>query len=117
MSRPTWPARIREEVNARQGGVCIAILLGERGPCRNSYRNVIAILSRDREIDHIREEPGGERRTDTAHGVAACPYHHRGGWATSHRPEIRAYLAEHHPDEWREWIARRSPDRVGSRSR
>ncbi len=53
------------------------------------------------ELDHVQDEAGtGKRRakSDPAHLVVLCAFHHRGtkagaNWATSHRPELRAYLA------------------------
>jgi len=53
-------------------------------------------------IDHVQDEAGiGKRRapSDPAHLVSLCQFHHTGSaagsnWATSHRPELRAYLRE-----------------------
>jgi hypothetical protein len=46
-------------------------------------------------LDHVRDEPmmGKRAPSDMAHLVTLCEYHHLwSGWATSHRPELRAYL-------------------------
>jgi hypothetical protein len=47
-------------------------------------------------LDHVKEQPrmGLRAPSDLGHLVALCEYHHlESGWATSHRPELRAYLA------------------------
>jgi hypothetical protein len=46
-------------------------------------------------LDHVREQPmmGKRAPSDMAHLVTLCWHHHlETGWATSHRPELRAYL-------------------------
>jgi hypothetical protein len=47
-------------------------------------------------LDHVREHAamGGRRApSDAEHLVSLCEQHHLWtGWATSHRPELRAYL-------------------------
>lgn len=50
------------------------------------------------EVDHIRPEIGSTTVNDARWMVATCPWHHQGSakgsvWATAHRDEIRAYLA------------------------
>jgi hypothetical protein len=37
---------------------------------------------------------GKRAPSDLAHLVSVCEWHHLYGWATSHRPELRAYLQE-----------------------
>ena len=47
-------------------------------------------------LDHVQEGYGrmGKRAPSTASNlVSLCWHHHLDGWATSHRPELRAYLA------------------------
>ena len=53
-------------------------------------------------LDHVQEGYGrmGKRapsRLDTL--AVVCAHHHLDGWATSHRPELRAYLALSVPPE------------------
>jgi len=46
-------------------------------------------------LDHVQDGGGrmGKRApSDMAHLVTLCEHHHLDGWATSHRPELRAYL-------------------------
>ena len=46
-------------------------------------------------LDHVKSEPrmGVRAPSDMAHLVTLCTWHHlESGWATSHRPELRAYL-------------------------
>lgn len=46
-------------------------------------------------LDHVQDGYGrmGKRApSDPAHLVTLCAHHHLDGWATSHRPELRAYL-------------------------
>lgn len=80
----------------RDGG-CVAPRLGE------SYGSCSGPLT----LDHVKDQPpvgapvvkrGPERKrryrapSDAAHLAVVCAYHHLEGWATSHRPELRAYL-------------------------
>lgn len=47
-------------------------------------------------LDHVRDQPmmGKRAPSDPQHLVVVCEAHHIWtGWATSHRPELRAYLA------------------------
>lgn len=48
-------------------------------------------------LDHVKDEPMMGRRapSDEGHLVTLCwEAHVNTGWATSHRPELRAYLAQ-----------------------
>ena len=84
-------------VLSRDGG-CVAVKLGASpAGCRSPLT-----------LDHVKDQPnvgdpivkrGKARRhsyrapSDEAHLVAMCAGHHlENGWATSHRPELRAYL-------------------------
>lgn len=52
-------------------------------------------------LDHVQDGYGrmGKRApSDAAHLVTLCAHHHLDGWATSHRPELRAYLAALPPE-------------------
>ncbi len=81
---PVTP-ELRLEVLTRDGG-CVAVRLGEppwlcAGPLT---------------LDHVKDQPrlGKRAPSDPAHLVSLCAAHHlETGWATSHRPELRAYLA------------------------
>jgi len=50
------------------------------------------------ERDHVHSHTGGTKSkrppTTMATLVILCHHHHQDGWATSHRPEIRAYIKE-----------------------
>lgn len=64
---------------------CVAVELGEwAGSCNGRLT-----------LDHVRDQPmmGKRAPSDLQHLVALCWHHHLDGWATSHRPELRAYLA------------------------
>lgn len=53
-------------------------------------------------LDHVQDGYGrmGKRApSDRAHLVTLCEHHHLDGWATSHRPELREYLASVEPTE------------------
>ena len=56
------------------------------------------------EWDHVRAGYAGKRINDEAHGVTACPWHHRGdGWrvdSKAHRQILRDYLARLYPAQW-----------------
>lgn len=66
-------------------GRCVAPRLGATDPC--SGRTT---------LDHVRDQPmmGKRAPSDERHLAAICWHHHLDGWATSHRPELRAYLVE-----------------------
>ena len=64
---------------------CVAVELGEwASTCQGRLT-----------LDHVREHPmmGKRAPSDAAHLVALCWHHHLNGWATSHRPLLREYLA------------------------
>lgn len=89
---------LRAEVLARDKG-CLANLLGATDNCRDKWGAVLPLQGRYAhsrlELDHIREQPmmGKRAPSDAEHLLTLCPWHHRdSGWATSHRPELRAYL-------------------------
>jgi hypothetical protein len=47
-------------------------------------------------LDHVKDAPrmGQRAPSDPGHLVTVCAWHHmETGWATSHRPELRKYLA------------------------
>lgn len=46
-------------------------------------------------LDHVRDGPmmGKRAPSDIEHLVTLCYHHHLDGWATSHRPALRDYLA------------------------
>ena len=76
-------SRVAAAVLARDGR-CLAPSLGATDPCAGRTT-----------LDHVKDQPRMGRRapSDPAHLVALCWHHHlESGWATSHRPELRAYL-------------------------
>ena len=82
---PVTPA-VALEVLQRDAG-CVAVKLGEH-PSRCRGRHT---------LDHVKDQPrmGKRAPSDPAHLVTLCEAHHlENGWATSHRPELRAYLRE-----------------------
>ncbi len=91
-------AQVRAEVIWRdllRAGGCVAPYLDPNaGLCRDRWGTPVrpdaaAALT----VDHIREHPGGERRSVPRWLVTVCWGHHvNGGWATAHRPELRDYL-------------------------
>jgi 5-methylcytosine-specific restriction endonuclease McrA len=105
-----WQA-LRLTVFTRDGG-CIAV----RGdvfsdpttePCRDRWGSVIQPTDWTAlEFDHVKPLGGGHKAPDDdAHGVAACPQHHRLSttWRTDsseHREAIRAYLTRLYPEVW-----------------
>lgn len=91
-SRPTFKRRtdpvtsdVALLVLQRDSG-CVAVTLGQ------DPSTCVGRL----QLDHVRDEPmmGKRAPSDPRHLVSVCAYHHLGGWATSHRPELRAYLRE-----------------------
>ena len=85
---PVTPA-LRLAVFERDQG-CVAPRVcgcaGEEDPCSGRLT-----------LDHVKDQPrmGKRAPSDMAHLVTLCAHHHlEGSWATSHRPELRRYLAE-----------------------
>lgn len=80
---------LRIRVLQRDNG-CVALRLDPgAGPCAGRLT-----------LDHVRDEAMLGRRapSDERHLVTLCELHHTGlvagsNWATSHRPELRVYLA------------------------
>ena len=79
---PVTPA-LAEYVHDRDRG-CVAPRLGATDPCQGRVT-----------LDHVKDQPriGVRAPSDSRHLVSICERHHLWtGWATSHRPELRAYL-------------------------
>jgi len=74
---------VRVAVLERDRG-CVAVTLGEDpADCRGRLT-----------LDHVKDQPrmGKRAPSDARHLATVCEFHHLDGWATSHRPELRAYL-------------------------
>ena len=87
---PVTP-ELRQAVLERDQG-CVAIRLfpfdGSERPCPHDCFGPLT-------LDHVQDGYGrmGKRApSDMAHLAVVCRHHHLDGWATSHRPELRAYL-------------------------
>lgn len=99
---PVTP-QLRAEVIARDlriAGGCVAPHLdATAGECRGQFGDYVrpyaeAALT----LDHVRDHAAMAMRapSDMRHLVSLCWWHHlNSGWATSHRPLLRAYLEEH----------------------
>ena len=105
-------AKLRILTFQRDGG-CVAvnptIFGGDVAPDQCRDRNGWLIPWNDlfkMEWDHVREEAGGARVDDIAHGITVCPWHHRGdGWRSdskAHRMMERLYLRSLYPEQWLE---------------
>ena len=101
---PVTP-ELRAAVLERDGG-CVAPRLVPAGELAASYGWVIVETSKrtyyldacsgQLTLDHVKDQPrmGVRAPSDMAHLVTLCAFHHLdSGWATSHRPELREYLA------------------------
>lgn len=79
---PVTP-QLRISVLERDHG-CVAVALGE------SPADCAGRLT----LDHVKDAPrmGKRAPSDAAHLASVCEHHHLDGWATAHRPELRAYL-------------------------
>lgn len=85
MTRDRVTQQVALAVLERDAG-CVAVALGEH-PSTCGGRLT---------LDHVKDRPMMGRRapSDERHLVALCEQHHLwSGWATSHRPELREYLA------------------------
>lgn len=87
---------LRTAVLFRDGG-CVAWVIGANDLCRDRWGTPVrhedlAAMT----LDHVRDEACMAKRapSDLAHLVTLCWHHHLDGWATSHRPALRAYLRE-----------------------
>jgi hypothetical protein len=81
----------------RRDGACVAAVLAPGShECRDSFgtpHRPDALWKL--QVDHIRLEPGGKRRSVASQLVSMCANAHLyDGWATANRPAIRAYLRE-----------------------
>jgi hypothetical protein len=88
----------REAVLRRDGG-CVAAILDPGHWCRDQWGHTHPSIFLDlMTLDHVQEGYGrmGVRApSDPAHLVTLCwGAHLLSHWATSHRPELRDYLAE-----------------------
>lgn len=77
---------------------CVASKLGFAHLCRDAFGREHSTFAIERlTLDHVQEGYGrmGRRAaSDEQHLVALCFFAHiTSGWATSHRPELRDYLA------------------------
>lgn len=94
---PVTP-QVRAEVierDLRVAGGCVAPHLDAfAGLCRDRWGTPVLPYARAAlTVDHIREEPGGQRRSEARWLATVCWGHHvNGGWSTAHRPELRDYL-------------------------
>lgn len=101
----TTVERARADVLAADGGCVASLCDPNAGPCRDgigTYWNG-RMGPAGCEVDRVREHPTmgkAPSHTDRTRMVSLCPGHHRGvgtqagsQWATSHRPELRKYLA------------------------
>ena len=92
MKRDPVTADVRWAVFARDGRRCIAPRLGASDECAGPLT-----------LDHVKDQPmmGKRAPSDPAHLASICRHHHLDGWATAHRPELRAYLGnDPTPEGW-----------------
>ena len=97
MKRDPVTADLRESV-LRRDGRCVAAILDPRHICRGQWGYFHAVDALDEmTLDHVQEGYGrmGVRApSDREHLVTLCwGAHLLTSWATSHRPELREYLA------------------------
>ena len=104
LHRDPVSADLREEVLRLDAYRCVARLVARQlglpiDACRNKWGDSIIVTGRypvsALTLDHVKDEPmmGKRAPSDVRHLVTVCWHHHLGGWATSHRPELRQYLA------------------------
>lgn len=92
---------LRDEVFAMDGWRCVAPRLDpDAGVCRNRWGDSVIATGRmpvtALTLDHVKDAPmmGKRAPSDVRHLVTLCAGHHLlSGWATGHRPQLRAYLA------------------------
>jgi hypothetical protein len=102
------PESVRREVLFRDGFGCVAPVVDQFGcgQCHDRYgRSGFKVPTAHLELDHVGEmRTGKAAKTIPSKLVTLCPGHHRGigekggrCWATSHRFDLRAYLAVKYP--------------------
>jgi hypothetical protein len=73
-----------------------AVLARDRGCIASRVCDCIASTHCDGRLtlDHVKDQPrmGKRAPSDLEHLLTLCWHHHLDGWATAHRPELRAYL-------------------------
>lgn len=93
---------LRREVLRADDHHCVAPRLDALADhCRDRWGTYIHMSQQgaadDLTLDHVQDHGGrmGKRApSDRAHLVTLCWHHHLDGWATSHRPQLRAYIAQ-----------------------
>lgn len=91
---PVTPA-LREAILHRDRG-CVLFKLDPDHQCRDVWGTPHSPHDLGRlTLDHVQDGYGrmGRRApSDAGHLVTLCAGSHLGGWATAHRPDLRAYL-------------------------
>lgn len=87
-SGTTWPPKVRAEIEARDGGYCVAQRAGFPA-------DVLArCIGRPTELDHVRAGGTGMKSDSIpSNGVSLDPWCHR--WKTEHGREARPLLLEY----------------------
>ena len=91
---------VREAVLRRDGG-CVAAVLDRAHVCRDRWgRSHASTALSKMTVDHVKDQPmmGKRAPSDPEHLATLCwEAHVNTRWATSHRPELREYLARFGP--------------------
>lgn len=95
---------LRLRVFKRDGGCVAPKLDAHADACRGRWGERLVVVRRVGSdelldysaltLDHVRDHAmmGKRAPSDELHLVTLCWHHHLDGWATSHRPALRAYL-------------------------
>jgi hypothetical protein len=106
---PVTP-ELRDAVLIRDGFRCVALGLDPDHRCQDKWGRPLAVRPNGRmhpahlTLDHVKDQPmmGKRAPSDMAHLVTLCwGAHLWTGWATSHRPQLREYIARQRQPEWR----------------
>lgn len=97
--KPGIPAQVVAEVierDLRVAGGCVMRFLGAPGDCRDRWRNIVRPDAREAlTMGHVREHPGGERRSVPRWLVSGCWGHGVQSWELANVDKLRKYLEEH----------------------
>ncbi len=79
-------------VKRRDQGCVAALWLGAQDLCKDEAKRPVSAYNESAwELDHVNDHDLGRSLGIALRLALLCSWHHRGGWATSHRVMLREY--------------------------